>query len=89
MAIRCSYPVLSHGQLCLSFSCSLLPPSSSENGRQSADTEGVRSGRQCSLGLPLMATLRDERLRRDAGMEERLRGRVTVWHLLQIKQVRQ
>lgn len=36
-----------------------------------------------------MATLRDERLRRDAGMEERLRGRVTVWHLLQIKQVRQ
>jgi hypothetical protein len=54
------------------------------HGRREADTEGVRSRRQCCLRLPLMAPFGDQRLRRDPCLEEWLRYRVAVRHLVQV-----
>jgi hypothetical protein len=55
------------------------------HGRQYADTEGVRSWRQCCLRLPIMAPLGDQRLRRNTRLEEWLRHRVAVRHFIQVR----
>lgn len=50
-----------------------------------ADTEGVRSRRQCCLRLSIMASFGDQRLRRNTRLEEWLRHRVAVRHLIQVR----
>jgi hypothetical protein len=54
------------------------------HGRRQADTEGVRSRRQCCLRLFIMAPFGDQRLRRNTCMEEWLRHRVAVRYLFQV-----
>jgi len=54
------------------------------HGRRQADTKGVRSRRQCCLRLSIMAPFGDQRLRRNARLEEWLRLRVAVRHLVQV-----
>lgn len=63
---------------------SINPPSSSHRNGP-ADTISVRSGRQCSLRLPVLASVGHKRLRCHAGLEERVRQRVAVRHLIQVR----
>jgi hypothetical protein len=54
------------------------------HGRREADTEGVRSWRQCCLRFPIMAPFGDQCLRRNSRLEEWLRRRVAVRHYFQV-----
>lgn len=43
------------------------------------------SWRQSRLGLPVVETPGYQRLRRHAGMEVRIRARLSIWHLFQVR----
>lgn len=57
--------------------------SAGQNGK--ADEESVSSGRQLGICLSFVAIIRYQRMRRDPGVEERLRNGRTIRHLIQVR----